>query len=373
MKKFFRIFWIVVLLLIVAVTFVMLWQGSRPDRVVYDIVTVGKGTISNTSVATGMISPRDEVLIKPQIAGIVSELHKEAGDLVKAGEVIATLKVIPDMNSLSAAESRLRLAGIAKEQATTEYERQKRLYGKGIISGKDMEDAEAEYRRVLEEYEIANENLEITRDGISSRSQQSSSTQVRSTIDGMILDIPVKVGNTVVNTNTFSDGTTIATVADMGDMLFVGKVDETEVGRIHTGMPITLTVGALREHEFDAVLEYISPKGVVENGSVLFEIKAAATIPDSVVVRAGYSANARIVLGLARDVLTVPESAVTFSNDSTFVYVLQEPAAGDEQQFRREPVRIGLSDGINVEIREGVGEGTKLRGNRLFNNIPAAQ
>lgn len=371
MKKFFKIFLVILLLFVVAGTFVLLWKGSQPREVVYEIVTVGKGTITNTSVATGKIAPRDEVLIKPQIAGIVAELHKEAGDLVRAGEVIATIKVIPDMNTLSAAESRLRLAEIARGQATTEYERQKRLFAKEIISGKEMETADTEYRRALEEFDIAAENLEITRDGISSRSAQSSSTQVRSTIDGMILDIPVKVGNTVVNANTFNDGTTIASVANMGDMLFVGKVDETDVGRIRAGMPITLTVGAMREHKFDAVLEYISPKGVEENGAVMFEIKAAATIPDSVIVRAGYSANAQIVLGLAEDVLTVAESVVSFSGDSTFVYVLQDGGKG--QVFDKRPVVTGLSDGINVEVREGVGEGMKLRGNLLSNNNSAKQ
>ena len=370
MKKFFKILLTVILLVVVAGTFVLLWKGSRPKEVVYNIVTAELGTVRTTSVATGKIAPRDEVLIKPQIAGIVSELHKEAGDLVKAGEVIATIKVIPDMNTLSAAESRVRLAEIAMSQARTEYERQKRLFGKDIISGQEMEKGEADYLRVEEELGIARENLEITRDGISSRSELTSSTQVRSTIDGMILDVPVKVGNTVVNTNTFSDGTTIATVANMGDMQFVGKVDETEVGRIHAGMPITLTVGALRQQSFDAVLEYISPKGVEENGAVMFEIKAAAVIPDSVMIRAGYSANAMIVLGAAENVLTVPESAVNFAGDSTFVYVLED-AQAKQQSFRREPIVIGLSDGIRVEVREGVSQGMKLRGNQIFNDIPA--
>lgn len=365
MKKIFNILLLVIIAIVVVATFVSLWKGSRPETIAYETLTVARGNVENVTVATGKILPRDEVAIKPNVTGIIAELHKEAGDYVRAGDIIATLAVVPEMSAVSRAESRVRLAEIALTQGEAEYNRQKRLFAKEIISGQEMEKAELEYQKAVEELQNARDELEITRDGMTSRST-SGNTQVRSTIDGMILDIPVKVGNSVVNTNSFNDGTTIATVANMGDMLFVGKIDETEVGRVQPGMPIQLTVGALREQRFDAELEYIAPKGVEENGAVLFEIKAAARIPDSVTVRAGYSANARIVLSSASDVLVVPESAVQFSGDSTFLYVL-ESTDGKTPSYKQVPVKIGLSDGIRVEVKEGVDEGTQVRGNQLIN------
>jgi HlyD family secretion protein len=179
----------------------------------------------------------------------------------------------------------------------------------------------------------------------------------------MILDVPIKAGNSVIQANTFNDGTTIASVADMNDMIFKGKIDETEVGRIKEGMPIALTIGALNSEKFDAVLEYISPKGVEENGAVLFEIKAAVKVPPGVYVRAGYSANAEIVLAKAENVIAIPESSVEFSNDSAFVYVMKQEKP--EQEFEKKNVEVGLSDGIKIEIKKGLAETDKIRGNAI--------
>ena len=364
MKKFFRIFWLVVLGAVVLGTFFFLWNKSKPKITSYQIVEVTRQTIENISVATGKVSPRDEVMIKPQISGIVSELHKEAGQYVSAGEIIATVKVIPEMGQLNSAESRVRLAEINLNQTRNEYERQKQLFESQVISREEMEQSDVAWRRAQEELENAQDNLEIVRDGISRRSAQLSNTQIRSTISGMILDIPVKVGNSVIQSNTFNDGTTIATVADMGDMIFIGTIDETEVGRVHTGMPIKLSIGALENRTFDATLEYISPKATEQSGAILFEIKAAAQIPDSVTVRAGYSANAEIVLARADSVPSLPEGTLTFRNDSTFVHVLTDSLA-KPALFREQPIRIGLSDGINVEILSGLEIGQKVRGNEM--------
>ena len=362
MKKFFKILGLLLVGAVVVGTFYWLWQKSRPKVTEYEILAVKKGTIENISVATGKVEPRDEILIKPQISGIVSELRKEEGDKVKAGDVIAVVKVIPEMASLNSAESRVRVAEINFKQVETEYERQKQLFDKGIIANAEMEKAKADYDKAGEERDNAVSNLEIVRDGISKKMVQQSHTQIRSTITGTILDIPVKVGNSVIQSNTFNDGTTIAAVANMSDMLFVGKVDETEVGRVHAGMPIKLTIGALNSLKFDAKLEYIAPKGVEENGAILFEIKAAASIPDSVMIRAGYSANAEIVLAKADSVLTVPESTLTFSGDTTFVHILTDSIAVPKK-FEKKQVKIGLSDGINVEVKEGVTGDEKIRGN----------
>ena len=209
--------------------------------------------------------------------------------------------------------------------------------------------------------QAAQDALEIIKDGITKNSASFSSTLIRSTIDGLILDVPVKAGNSVIMSNTFNDGTTIATVANMNDLIFRGNIDETEVGRIHENMPVKLTIGALQNLSFDATLEYISPKGVESNGANQFEIKAAVVAPDSVVIRSGYSANAEIVLQRATNVLTVPESVIEFSGDSTFIYVMTDSIP--TQQFQRTPVKIGMSDGINIEVKQGINANDKLRGN----------
>jgi HlyD family secretion protein len=364
MKKFFRIFMFVLLGLVVLGTFYFLWKKSRPVEVVYEIVEASVGTIQNTSVATGKVSPRDEIMIKPQIQGIVSELRKEAGDFVQAGEVIAVVKVIPDMNQLNAAESRVRIAEISLETTKAVYERQQALFTENVISREEMEGSEAEYKRAVEELQNSRDNLDIVRDGASKNTSDIANTQVRSTITGMILDVPVKVGTSVINANTFNEGTTIATVADMNDLIFIGNVDETEVGRVHTGMHVKITVGAVEGQTFDAILEYISPQGVEENGAILFEIKAAVSIPDSVEIRAGYSANAQIVLARMENVVTVPESTVNFSGDSTFVW-LQTDTLAKKQTFVRHDIKTGLSDGLMIEVKEGLATRQKVRGNQI--------
>lgn len=364
MKKFLRIVLFIIVGIIVLFTFYWLWQKSQPQKVIYEIVSPETGNIETTSVATGKVSPRDEILIKPQISGIVSDVLKEAGDYVKEGDVIATVKVVPDVSQLNSSESRLRVAQISLSQVKAEYDRQKGLFNKGVISKDEMEKSEADYKKAIEELDNSKDNLDIVKTGISKNTAKFSNTQIRSTITGMILDVPIKAGNSVIQANTFNDGTTIATVANMNDMIFIGKIDETEVGRIHLNMPIKLSIGAIQNQKFDATLEYIAPKGTEENGAMLFEIKAAARIPDSVLVRAGYSANAEIILAKAENVLCIPESTITFRNDSSFVYVLKNETDG-KQEFEEKPIQTGLSDGINVEIKSGLGSGDKIRGNEV--------
>ncbi len=364
MKKVLKIILLVFIGLIVFGTFYFLWKKSQPKKIVYEIVTVEESNVENTSVATGKVSPRDEILIKPQISGIISEVLKEAGDFVKAGDIIATVKVIPEMAQLNSAESRVNVAQINLTQLKAEHDRQKKLFEKGVIAKEEMDKSEADYKKAVEELENSRDNLDIVKNGISKKTAQYSNTQIRSTITGMILDVPVKVGNSVIQANTFNDGTTIASVANMNDMIFIGKIDETEVGRVHTGMPIKLSVGAIENKKFDATLEYIAPKGVEENGAILFEIKAAARIPDTVVVRAGYSANAEIVLAKAEKVLTIPESTISFSNDSSYVYILTD-STDHKQVFDKKHIKIGLSDGIKVEVKSGLTKGQKIRGNEV--------
>jgi len=341
-------------------TFYFLWKKAQPVVIVYEIVTPARDTVETKTVATGSVEPRYEVLIKPQISGIISDLMKEAGQMVKEGEILARIKVIPEMVQLNGAESRVNLSEITLKQVEETFRRDESLFGQGVIAREDFNLSNANYLKAKEEFTNAQSALEIIRDGIARNSKVASTTQIRSTINGMILDVPVKVGNSVIQSNNFNDGTTIASVADMNDMIFRGNVDETEIGRIHEGMPIKLTVGAMESRTFDAVLEYVAPKGVDKNGAIQFEIKAAITIPPDAFIRAGYSANAEIVLKRAEDVLTIPESAVEFQGDSAFVQILK--AETPKQIFDRHHIVTGLSDGIKIEVKEGLTATDKIRG-----------
>lgn len=359
MKKYLKITLLVVVAAIFIGTFIFLYQKSKPKTTVYETVTPEIADLEKTTVATGKVEPRDEVLIKPQISGIISEVYKEAGQTIKQDEVIAKVKVIPELGQLNSAESRVRVAEISTAQAETDHERIKKLYNDKLISREDYEKSEVEIKKAREELQTAKDALEIIKEGITKNSASFSSTLIRSTIDGLILDVPIKVGNSVIMSNTFNDGTTIATVANMNDLIFKGKIDETEVGRIHEGMPVKLTIGALQNLTFDAELEYISPKGVEENGANQFEIKAAVHAPDSVQIRSGYSANAEIVLQRAQKVLAVPEGIIEFSGDSTFVWVMTDSIP--EQKFERRQIKTGMSDGIKLEIKEGLTGKEKVR------------
>ena len=360
MKKYLKITLLVLIAAGLIGTFVFLYQKSQPKVVVYETQKVELTDLEKTTVATGKVEPRDEILIKPQISGIIAEVYKEAGESIKKGEVIAKVKVIPELGQLNSAESRVRLAEINATQAETDFARVKKLYDDKLISREDYEKSEVTLKQAREEKQTAKDNLEIVKEGITKNSASFSSTMIRSTIDGLVLDVPVKAGNSVIMSNTFNDGTTIATVANMSDLIFRGNIDETEVGRIHEGMPVKLTIGALQNLTFNATLEYISPKGVETNGANQFEIKAAISIPDTVNIRSGYSANAEIVLQRAKKVLAVPESTIEFSGDSTFVYIMTDSIP--EQKFKRTQVTTGMSDGIKIEIKKGVTAKDKIRG-----------
>lgn len=368
MKKVISVIVAVLVALIFLGTFVFLFINSRPKPSRYETLKPSVMDIRKTTIVTGKIEPRDEVAVKPQISGIITELYKQAGQYVQAGEIIAKLKVIPDMNQLASAQSRVRLSRLNLEQAKTDYERQKTLYDKGLISANDYEKVRQTYNQAREEAKVAQEQLELTRDGVSASNASSSNTLVRSTISGIILDIPVKVGNSVILSNTFNDGTTIASVADMSDLIFRGNIDETDVGRLTPGMSMQITIGAMQDVRFSAALEYISPKATATTGGAnQFEIKAAVRLPEEVsteAIRSGYSATAQIVLAEASKVLTIPEAAIEFSGDSTFVYVVNQPDASSPI-YERRAVTTGLSDGINIEIRSGLKPDENVRGSLI--------
>ena len=360
MKKYRKLIIAALIALVFIGTFVFLWRKSQPQEVVYNEFSPAVNDVRKTTIITGKIEPRNEVNIKPQISGIITELMKEPGQYVQQGEVIARVKVIPDMGQLSSAEARVRLAGINLKQAQVDYDREQALYDKQLVSADEFEKIRQKLHQAKEELTAAQDALQVVRDGVSKSNASASSTLVRSTISGVILDVPVKVGNSVILSNTFNDGTTIASVANMNDLIFRGNIDETEVGQLVQGMPMKITIGALQDLKFDAFLEYISPKAVESNGANQFEIKAAVKVSDNDKLRSGYSANAEIVLASVDKALTIPESAIEFEGDSTFVYIVK--GEGKEKTYLRQPVTTGLSDGVNIEIKKGLSVKDKVRG-----------
>ena len=329
MKKYSKFFVAGIILIVFIATFVFLWMKSQPQPVAYEEFTPALKDIRKTTVITGKIEPRNEINIKPQISGIIVKLYKEAGQHVQAGEVIAKVKVIPDESQLSSAQARIRLAAINARQAKIDYDRMNTLYNKGLVSGDEYDQKRKALQQADEEVRAANENLEVVRDGVSAENASTSSTLIRSTVSGLILDIPVKVGNTVILSNTFNDGTTIATVADMNE----------------------------------ASLEYISPKATEANGTNQFEIKAALHGLGTAQIRSGYSATAEIVLAQANQVLTVPESAIEFQGNNTYVYIIH--GTGKEKTYTKKRVTTGLSDGINIQITSGLTKTDKVRGPKI--------
>ena len=361
MKKYGKVLVFMAFILALVAIFVFLYMQTKPEEILYEKVSPVVKDIDKMTVVTGKIVPRDEINVKPQISGIITEVFKEPGESVKEGEVIAKVKVIPEMSSLSSAQSRVRLSEINLNQAQINLDREQELFDNLLISREEYEKVLQARDQAKAEYDAAVDALEVIRDGVSSSNASSSSTLIRSTISGLVLDVPVKVGNSVILSNTFNDGTTIAVVADMNDLIFDGKIDETEVGRLKEGMPVTITVGALKDLSFEAVLEYISPKANENNGTHEFQIKAAVTVPSDVKMRSGYSANARIVLERAEGVLTIPESTLEFAGDTVYVNVL-----GDDDEYHRRDISTGISNGIDIEVKSGITKDDVLKGNRIY-------
>lgn len=362
MKKIFKALGIIIIIAIFGGTLLFLYNKSKPQQEVFENVNPFYTDVINKTVATGSVVPRKEIDVKPQVSGIIAELYVEAGDLILKDQVIAKIEIIPDMVELNSAESRLSQATINFEDAKVDYERQQKLFDDDVISYDEFKQSKVAYDSAKEELETSENNLELIKNGVTKKAGSTTNTLVRSTIEGMVLDVPVKEGNSVIQSNTFNDGTTIAIIADMQDMIFEGKVDETEVGKIQEGMPIELEIGAIENEKFDATLTYIAPKGVEENGAIQFEIKADVNLFKDQFIRAGYSANANIVLERKDNVLVVPESVLKFEDDSPYVEVLVNEV---ENTYERRDVQVGLSDGINIEITEGLNENDKIKGDKI--------
>ena len=356
MKKFFKILLVLIFVGLIGFTLYFLYQKSQNKPVVFETETPQIMDIIKKTTATGAVNPRKEIEIKPVVSGIIEKLYVEEGNIVKKGDLIARIKIIPNMINLNNAKSRIEQAKINLEDAKRNYNRQLNLLEKGVIAKAEFESYETAYRSAVEELETANETLDLIQKGQTKNSGDETNTLVRSTIDGMILDIPVELGFQVIEANNFNAGTTIATIADMGEMVFEGNIDESEVGKIKEGMPPILVIGALEDVNFDAVLEKISPKGQEVNGAVQFEIKADVKLKKDQFIRAGYSANANIVLARADSVMAISESLLQFDNDTAYVEVETQP-----QVFEKKYIKTGLSDGINIEVLEGISKDDKIK------------
>ena len=326
-----------------------LYKKEQTAEAFYRTTNAEVGDITLKTVASGSIQPRHEILIKPQVSGIVRRVLIEAGDIVKTGDVLAEVAIVPNMAALSSAENRLSRAKISKKDAQTTYDRNSALFEQGVVSAMDMQKFELSLNQSNEEVLGAEDNLRIVREGVAARGGLTSNTIIRSTIDGMVLDVPIKKGNSVIEANNFNDGTTVASVADMQDLIFVGKIDESEVEKLHRGMDIVLTIGAIDGLTYPATLEHIAPKGIEESGAIQFEIKAAVILKEDQFLRAGYSANAEVELDRRDDVLTLSEMLVQYDGSQPFIEVEIAP-----NTYERRDVVLGLSDGLIVEVLEGV-------------------
>lgn len=360
MKKFFKIFAIVLLVGVFFGTFIYLYNKQKKKPDVFATVAPKIENISKKTVATGSVVPRKEIEIKPQVSGIIDAIFLEAGQMVQTGDIIARVKIIPDMVQLNSAESRVSRAKLNYEDSKIDYDRQNKLHNEKVIPYEEFQKSRLAFNTSKEELEAAENNLDLIKEGVTKKSKSSTNTLIRSTIDGMLLDVPVEEGNSVIQANTFNAGTTIALVADMTDMIFEGKVDETEVGRVHENMPITLTIGAIEDQTFDAILTYLSPKGVEENGAIQFEIKADVQLKDDQFIRAGYSANASIVLEQRDSVLTIPEAVLKFDKDKAYVEI-----ETDSQVFVKRYLVTGLSDGLNIEVLDSLTIDDVLKGEKI--------
>ncbi len=358
MKKIVRIILVALFAVAIVSGFVYLYNKSNKKDVVYETKTAETDNIIKKTVATGNVVPRKEIEIKPQVSGIIEELYVEAGDMVKNGDLLARVRIIPDMVVLNNAENRLSVARLRLDDSKLAYDRQKKVFEQGVIAEADYQRYRTDYYQAQEEVSAAESNLQLIKEGASKKTGNATNTLIRSTIDGMVLDVPVEVGTRVIEANTFNAGTTIANVAYMGEMIFKGKVDESEVGKIKSGMPLVLSIGAIDGAKFDAELEYISPKGKEENGAIQFEIKAAVKLDEKYFIRANYSANADIVLDRRDSVMVIPEGLVHFEENGTKAYVEVETTT---QEFQRRDVTLGLSDGIKVEVLNGLTKEDKVK------------
>jgi len=332
-------------------------KTNSRSAITYETSKLSKQTIEEKIVATGSVVPEDEVNIVPQISGIIDEIFVEEGDEVVAGDLLAKIKVVPNEQSLNSAEGRVKTARIVLNNSTKEFERNKKLFDKGVISEQDFNSVELRYNQDQQNLENALSDLQIIRLG-SVGGSALTNTNVRSTVSGTVLQVPVKEGDQAIEANTFNPGTTIATVADLNKMIFEGRVDEGEVGKLEIGMDLKISLGAIEEKEYDAKLTLIAPKGIEVAGAIQFKIEGEVFLDDEYVVRAGYSANATIITDVKKDILSINESLLQFDNSTKKPFVEVQISG---QKFERKDIELGISDGVYAEVLGGVSESDNIK------------
>jgi len=352
----------ITILIIIAMAFFgslyYLYAKNQQSPIVFETDKAEIKTIVKNTIATGNIVPDEEVLIKPNISGIIETVYIKAGDNIKAGDLIAKIKVVANVSNLNSTQNQVRTAKINLDNQEKLFQRQKTLFDKGVISANDFDAAQLAYNQAKQNYAASKQGFDIVKTGTTSGLGNYANTLIRSTVNGMVLDVPVKVGNQVIESNNFNEGTTIASVADVGRMIFVGKIDESEVGKIKVNLPIEITVGAIENKKFDAVLTDIAPKGKTENGAIQFEIKASLKNRDNTFIRAGLSANASIILEKADNVLAIKEALIQFDSKTQKPYVEVEKG---NQKFERKDLILGVSDGIYVQVKSGLKSSDKIK------------
>ncbi|MGN6110200.1 MAG: efflux RND transporter periplasmic adaptor subunit [Kofleriaceae bacterium] len=356
MKRIFT--WLFALLLVLAIggAFYYLYKKSKTKPVVYTTEVAETADIVKKTVATGSIVPRQEVEVKPKVTGVLSELYVEPGKIVKQGDPLGKISIIPDAVQINQAEAGVRTAQIAFENAKRELDRNEALFKQGVVADAELQRFRTDFALRKQELATAGSNLQLVREGATRGQGKTSTLIVTATVNGMVIDVPVKVGFSVIQANNFNAGTTVAVLADMEDMIFEGRVDEAEVAKIKEGMKLSIKVGAIEKETLDGKLEYISPKGKEIDGAIQFEIKAAVTKKPGMQIRANYSANADIVLDEKKQVMAIREALVQYKDGKPFVEIETTP-----QTFVKKDIKLGLSDGIKVEILEGVTKTDKIK------------
>ncbi|RPD98630.1 efflux RND transporter periplasmic adaptor subunit [Aureibaculum marinum] len=342
-----------------AFVLVLIWFGKMNSKPALEFETEKpyKATIERKAVATGKVVPLEEVEIKPQISGIIDKIYVEEGAKIKKGDLIATVRVVPNEQSLSSARGRINSIQIQLNNAKIAFDRNKALYEKGVISRAEFENVELAYNQAKQDLQNAQNDYQIVKKGFSG-SGGAANTNIRATTSGMILEIPVKEGYQVIESNNFNAGTTIAFIADMNKMIFEGQVDEAQVGKLKEDSDIEVVLGAIDKKKFPAKLTFIAPKGTEENGAVQFKIKADVSLDSAYFVRAGYSANADIVLEKKDSVLSIKEALLQFDRKTEKPFV--EVKTGDNE-YERKDIEIGISDGVNVEVVSGITEDDEIK------------
>ena len=372
MKRTTTVITLIVIVAAFATALIYLWGKNQEDPVTYTTEKASSQTIVLKTMATGSIVPKEEILIKPNISGVIEEVYIEAGEYVNSGDLIAKIRVIPNVSSLTSAKNNIASSQNALQTAEINfktqkaiYDRQKELFDKGVVAANEFDQVNNTFLQAKQRVEQSRidvtqsrQNYDIIKTGTTSGLGNIAQTQVRATVSGMVLDVPIKEGNQVIEANNFNEGTSIASLADIKKMIFEGKIDESEVGKIKEGLPLEITIGAIENAKFDAILDYIAPKGVAENGAIQFEIKGSLKNIESTFIRAGLSANASIILDKAENVLAIKEALVQYDPKTKKPFV--EVAVG-EQKFERRDIELGLSDGIFVEVKDGVSKTDEIK------------